>query len=140
MKEGEPFIRVRDEGYYWLFVTLFSSSSFFALDGDKHIGIVLAMQSQDEPEALYIQNVVVHRAYYRRGIATLLLRSVEEEARRRGCRRLWLTTKPGNPAVQVWPRLGFADLAGDYEADGLQVHRDFKGLGGDRIVFEKILS
>lgn len=139
MREGEPFIRVRDAGDYWLFAELFSSSSFVAFVGDDPVGIVIAMQSQDDPSSLYIQDVAVHRNHRQCGIARRLLGAVENEARRRGCRRVWLTTKPGNMATRVWPRLGFTDVAGDDEADGLQIHRDLKGPGKDRVVFEKRL-
>jgi len=100
----------------------------------------MAMESQDEPESVYIQDVAVRTAARGRGVARTLLGAVEQAARQRGCGRMWLTTKPGNMATSVWPRLGFAAAPGDFEEEGVPVHRDLKGPGKDRVVFEKVLD
>lgn len=43
-----------------------------------------------------------------RGVGTALIRAVEEEARRRGCRRVWLiTTNDNTRALRFYQRLGY---------------------------------
>lgn len=85
---------------------------------------------------VYVDQVAVRKEMRGRGVTGRLLEAVAEAARRHGCRRVWLSTDPANPAARVWPR-GFALLAGNDEANGLPVTRDFKGRGKHRALFEK---
>jgi GNAT superfamily N-acetyltransferase len=129
MREGRPWLPQSTD--YWLWQACFGSTSFLASAGDALAGGVLACVNQCKPEELYVDQVAVHQTWRGRGVTGLLLDAVTAEARRRGCRRVWLSTDPANPAVQVWPRYGFAPLG---------VKHDFKGPGKDRALFERRLA
>lgn len=138
MRGGRPWLPETTD--YWLWQTCFGTTSFLtSLDGAL-TGGVLACINQGNPEELYIDQVAVQQEWRGRGVTGLLLEAVGEEGRRRGCRRVWLSTDPANPAAKVWPRHGFALLRGNDEVNGLPVTRDFKGPGKHRAIFERRLA
>ena len=47
--------------------------------------------------------------------------------------------RPKNPAVRVWPRLGFINCPGDAIDGDVLISRSFKGPGKHRAIFEKLL-
>lgn len=141
MNQGEPFVRARTASDYWAYATLFSSTCRVArIDGDL-VGAVMAFRSQDDPSEVYVQDVMVHPEHRRQGLTTALLDSVVGRARAWGCTRLWLTSEPDNQAADAaWRSLGWTNVPGDREVDGVQVISDFKGPGKDRAVYELLLS
>ena len=138
MSAAGPYITARTRSDYWLYATLFSSTCPIAVTaGGALIGAVIAMRSQDEPDTLYIQDVVVDPQYRHRGIARVLLHAVVSRARQMRCRRVYLTCEPGNQAaVRTWQALGFRNQPGDRIVDGIQVIADYKGPGRDRAVYQ----
>jgi ribosomal protein S18 acetylase RimI-like enzyme len=137
MAQGEPYVRARTSSDYWLYQTLFSTTCPVALDDGNVVGVVIAMRSQDDPDDVYVQDVMVHRRHRRRGIASALLRQVIDQAARWKCRRIYLTSEPQNSAAAAtWQRLGFRNIAGDKELNGVQVISGYKGPGKDRAVFQ----
>ena len=129
MREGSPWLPQSTD--YWLWQACFGNTSFLASAGDALAGGVLACVNQGKPEELYVDQVAVHQTWRGRGVTGLLLEAVSASARQRGCRRVWLSTDPANPATKVWPRYGFAPLG---------VKKDFKGPGKDRALFERRLA
>jgi ribosomal protein S18 acetylase RimI-like enzyme len=129
LREGRPWLPESTD--YWLWQACFGSTSFIAADDGSLAGAVLACVNQSAPDEIYVDQVAVHSAARGRGVTGMLLDAVCTEAERRGCRRVWLSTDPGNPAVRVWPRYGFASLG---------LRKDFKGTGKDRALFERGLS
>jgi ribosomal protein S18 acetylase RimI-like enzyme len=87
--------------------------------------------NQARPGDLYVDQIAVDPAWRGGGVTKLLLDCLEAEARKRRCTRLWLSTDPANPAIRAWPSLGFVELG---------LHKDFKGAGKDRALFEKRLD
>ena len=142
MDLGGPHLQARTLSDYWLYATLFSSTCPLAIDDDGTvIGAVMAFRSQDEPSDVYIQDVIAHPRHRRRGITRELLRSVRSQAEVWGCRRLYLTSEPGNEVAHAsWAALGFVNVSGDREVDGVSVITDFKGRGRSRAVYELLLS
>lgn len=137
MSAGGPFIRVRDESDYWLYGHLFSSTCPVALDGDTVVGAAVAFRSQDDPDDLYVQDLVVHPDHRRRGVASALLGNLRGQAERWACRRIYLTSEPENKVADAtWPRLGFVNVLGDQTVDGVSLISDFKGSGKHRAVYE----
>ena len=134
---GHPYISVRTYSDYWLYANLFSSSCPVAIiDGDV-AGAVIAFRSQDDPDDVYIQDVVTHPRHRRGGVARSLLSPVREVAAGWGCRRLYLTSEPDNTAAHAtWRSLGFVNVPGDRVVDGVFVTADFKGPGKDRAVYQ----
>jgi len=139
---GEPYIGVRTDSDYWLYASLFSSTCPVLLDDDGSvIGIVIAFRSQDNPDDIYVQDVMVHPSQRGRDVSADLLREVTRIAAGWGCRRLYLTSEPENePAARAWHKLGFVNVPGDLVQHGVQVITDFKGPGKHRAVYELILS
>lgn len=129
MRQGRPWLPESTD--YWLWRACFGASSFVASEDGALAGGVLACVNQSVPDEMYVDQVAVDPAFRGRGVTGLLLEAVSAEAQRRGCRRVWLSTDPANPAVRVWPRYGFAALG---------VTKDFKGPGKDRALFERRLA
>lgn len=138
MREGSPWLPQTTD--YWLWRACFGSTSFIALLDGVPSGGVLACINQSKADEMYIDQVAVQQQTRGHGVSGRLLDAVCDEARKRGCRRLWLSTDPANPAARVWPRYGFAILPGDAELNGLPVTRDFKGPGKHRALFERRLA
>lgn len=142
MELGEPCIRARTLSDYWLYARFFSSTCPIAIDDDNTItGPVIALRSQDAPEDIYVQDVMTHPKHRRRGIARSLLRSVRSQGEKWDCNRLYLTSEPDNQAAHAsWIGLGFANLPGDQQINGISVITDFKGRGRSRAVYELRLT
>lgn len=94
------------------------------------------MRSQDDPGDVYIQDVM-RQQRRRQGIASAMLRQVVDQAARWKCRRVYLTSDAQNSAAaQTWRRLGFRNIPGDKEVNGVQVISDYKGPDKDRALFQ----
>lgn len=134
---GAPFIWVRTDSDYWLYAALFSRTCPVAVLEDTVVGVVIAFRSQDNPEDVYIQDVMTHPQHRRRGITTALLGHVREQATSWGCRRIYLTSEPNNtPAHATWIALGFTNNTADRREHGVWITNDFKGPGKHRAVYE----
>jgi len=74
------------------------------------------------PNECHVGNVAVEETYRRKGIGTLLLKSMLREARERGAIRATLEVRMSNsPAISLYKRHGFQELAirrGYYYPDG----------------------
>lgn len=141
MALGGPYLRPRTSSDYWLYARLFSSTCPVAIDDGALTGAVIAFRSQDDPADVYVQDVLTHPDFRRRGVARLLLDSVRARAADWGCRRLYLTSEPGNRAAhQAWRALGFSNVRGDRDVEGVQLITNFKGPGRDRAVYELLVS
>lgn len=137
MELGAPFIKARTASDYWAYATLFASTCPVAYDNGVLAGAVMAFRSQEEPDEIYVQDVMVHPEHRRRAVATALFNFVVTQGRRWGCKRLWLTSEPENRAADVsWRALGWVNVPGDQEINGVQVISDFKGPGKDRAIYE----
>ena len=137
MSLGGPYIRPRTSSDYWAYATLFSSTCLVATIDGHLAGAIIAFRSQSVPGDVFVQDVMVHPGFRRRGVAEALVGSVHAVAHRWGCRRIYLTSEPDNQgADSTWRALGFVNAPGDYAVEGVQVMRDFKGPGKDRAVYE----
>jgi ribosomal protein S18 acetylase RimI-like enzyme len=140
MTLGAPYVHARTLSDYWLYARLFASTCPVAVAGDRVVGAAIAMRSQDEPDDIYLQDLMVHPEHRQQGIARALLDAVRLRGEQWRCRRLYLTSEPDNEAaLRTWTALGFSNLAGDYTIGDISVTRDFKGPGRDRAVFELLL-
>jgi GNAT superfamily N-acetyltransferase len=141
LRQGEPYIGVRTDSDYWLYASLFSSTCPVQLDDDGSVmGVVIGFRSQDDPDDVYVQDVMVHPHHRGRRVAADLLREVAQAAGQWGCRRLYLTSEPDNEAAaRTWAKLGFVNVPGDLVQHGVQVISDFKGPGKHRAVYELTL-
>lgn len=138
MELGEPYIRARTLSDYWLYATLFSTTCPIAIAQDNSItGAVIAFRSQDNPSEVYVQDVMTHPQHRRRGITRALLHSVRAQAEKWDCDRIYLTSEADNQAAHAtWTALGFFNVPGDREINGISIITDFKGPGNSRAVYE----
>ncbi|MEC3915532.1 GNAT family N-acetyltransferase [Nocardia sp. CDC160] len=141
MQLGKPSISARTRSDYWLYASLFSSTCPLAIgEGDAIAGAIIAFRSQDDPADVYVQDVMIHPDYRRQGIARALLNSVQSRAEKWSCQRIYLTSEPENhTAHSAWTNLGFVNVPGDHEIEGISVITDFKGPGRSRAVYELLL-
>ncbi|WP_040786008.1 GNAT family N-acetyltransferase [Nocardia pneumoniae] len=142
MELGGPFVRARTLSDYWVYAKLFSSTCPIAIGEDNTIsGAVIAFRSQNDPADVYVQDVMTHPEHRQRGIARALLHSVRSQAEKWDCARLYLTSEADNPAAHAsWTALGFVNVPGDHEINGIAVITDFKGPGRSRAVYELSLT
>ena len=137
MELGAPYVRARTASDYWLYGAIFSSTCPVALIDDQVAGAVIAFRGQDNPDDVYIQDVITHPNHRRSGVAGALLTAVRNRAMTWGCRRLYLTSEPENTGAQAtWTALGFANAPGDHVVDGVSVISDYKGPGKHRALYE----
>jgi GNAT superfamily N-acetyltransferase len=141
MDYGFPFIRKRTDSDYWLYSQLFASSCPVAMINDEVAGAIIAFRSQTNADDVYIQDVITHPKYRKQGVSKVLLTHLQKQAVEWGCARIYLTSEPNNTiAHRVWLSLGFTNLLGDIEIEGISVFTDFKGPGKDRAVYQLALS
>jgi ribosomal protein S18 acetylase RimI-like enzyme len=93
---GEPFVRLRSESDCWLGARLFSATCSVVMHADTAVGAAVALRSQNDPDDVYMQDVVTHPGFRRRGIARSLIEHFCHQAQWWSCRRLHLTSEPGN--------------------------------------------
>jgi GNAT superfamily N-acetyltransferase len=134
---GAPYIWPRTSSDYWLYARLFSSTCPVAMEGHDVIGVAIAFRSQDNPDDVYVQDVVSHPDHRRRGVTRSLLDTVRQQATAWGCVRLYLTSEPENSAAHAtWRSLGFDNITGDMTVNGVSVISNYKGPGKHRAVYE----
>ncbi|SEP54088.1 GNAT family N-acetyltransferase [Amycolatopsis saalfeldensis] len=140
MSLGAPYIRPRTASDYWLYATLFSTTCPIARDGDHLVGAIMAFRSQDNPDDVYLQDVITHPEHRRAGVTTALLNAVRERSQLLGARRLYLTSEPDNTTAHTtWTRRGFTNVPGDQTIEGVSVISDYKGPGKHRAVYELLI-
>ncbi|MFE7802522.1 GNAT family N-acetyltransferase [Nocardia sp. NPDC057440] len=87
------------------------------------------------------QDIMTHPEHRRRGVTRALVDDLRKQAWVWSCRRLYLTSGPGNIAAhKTWETLGFANVRGDRFIDGVSVITDYKGPGKTRAVYELVLE
>lgn len=140
MGTGAPNITPRTWSDYWLYATLFSGTCPLAVVDGLIAGAVIAFRSQDEPDDIYIQDVITHPAHRRLGVGRALISAVADRGAGQGCRRLYLTSEPDNHVAHAaWMVLGFTNIPGDHRVNGISVFSDYKGPDRARAVYERTL-
>jgi len=66
-----------------------------------------AVQAQPAQQSLFLSKLYLLRDARGAGTGRVCMEFIEQLARRRGLRLLWLTVNKGNPAVKAYERLGF---------------------------------
>jgi ribosomal-protein-alanine N-acetyltransferase len=128
--------REQETGYRELFVA--------TLDGEA-VGNVSLRAVGTPPRTVHLFALEVATALRGRGIGRRLVEFVLEEARRRGCRRVFLEVRIDNPARRLYHRLGFRRVGPDfantwwrYNDDGTQERVDETSLRMVRRVSPRI--
>jgi diamine N-acetyltransferase len=89
-----------------------------------------AVQEQRAAQTLFISKFYLARAGRGRGTGRRCMEFIEDLARRRALKSLWLTVNKGNPAVNVYKRLGFTiaaelvmDIGGGFVMDDFRMEK-----------------
>lgn len=106
-----------NRGYYGRHVAGGSHLAFLALVDGKEAGcgslcLSEELPSPDNPSGrcAYLMNIYVRRPFRRHGVAHAVVERLVEEARARGCGKIYLEATPdGRP---VYASLGFRDMEG----------------------------
>ena len=76
------------------------------------VGFALGFGEQGyDGRVFYLKEMAVRPAWQRRGVGRALLRQLEERARQRGYRHLYLLTRRGTPALGFYRGAGFRESA-----------------------------
>lgn len=137
MAYGRPWLPEGSD--YWFFRQFHGKTSFAASIDEMLVGAIIACVDTDHPPRLYIDQVAVHASFRGKGVVQGLFQAAEARGRELGCAIAWLSTDPRNPAVRVWPRLGYENCPGDCTDGGLTIQTNFKGPGKNRALFQKAL-
>ncbi|MFF5716556.1 GNAT family N-acetyltransferase [Streptomyces buecherae] len=104
-------------------------------------GFLVGFHSPDRPGTAYIHFVGVHPELRHQGVARRLYERFFARAVAAGRQEVRSIVSPANkPSIAFHHSMGFRPEGGDYESDGVPVHRDYDGPGHDRISFRRVLS
>ncbi|HEX7012587.1 MAG TPA: GNAT family N-acetyltransferase [Steroidobacteraceae bacterium] len=97
-----------------------------------HVGYFAVLVNREE-QSLFLSKLYVLQRERRSGTGRRAMEFIEQLARDRGLKLLWLTVNKGNPAVKAYERLGFKiaadlvmDIGGGFVMDDFRME---KGLG-----------
>ncbi|MBC3989534.1 GNAT family N-acetyltransferase [Streptomyces sp. AC563] len=104
-------------------------------------GFLVGFHSPDRPGTAYIHFVGVHPELRHQGVARQLYERFFARAVAAGRQEVRSIVSPANkPSIAFHHSMAFRPEGGDYESDGVPVHRDYDGPGHDRISFRRVLS
>jgi GNAT superfamily N-acetyltransferase len=97
----------------------------------------VAVQSQPEEQRLFLSKLYLLDRCRGGGTGRVCMEFIERLGRKRGLKSLWLTVNKGNPAVQVYQRLGFAiaaeiviDIGGGFVMDDYRMEKQLETTVG----------
>ncbi len=123
-----------------LFFVHFRDTSFVAEYQGQIVGFIIGFTSQTFPDEAYVHFVGVHPEHRRKGLARRLYGRFDESVRDRGCRVVRCVTSPVNKvSIAFHLRAGFHVVPGENLIEGIPVHANYDGEGGDRVLFERPL-
>lgn len=113
--EADPVLLAENEKYYKRHIADGSHLAFVAeyrgvACGCGAICLGSELPSPDNPtgRCAYLMNIYVRKAFRKHGVAHVIVRRLIDEAKARGCEKIYLETTPdGRP---VYASLGFRDM------------------------------
>ncbi|MCL5116347.1 MAG: GNAT family N-acetyltransferase [Firmicutes bacterium] len=144
-----PLIQVMDD--WWggrpmrallprLFFQHFQDTSWVIEHQNTVVAFLVGFYSQTDADLGYIHFVGVHPAYRTQGLGTRLYRTFFDAMGASGRHRVETITSPVNRgSIAFHQRMGFDFVPGDAIQDGIPVHQNYDGRGGDRVLFRKTL-
>lgn len=124
-----------------LFFEHFASTSLIEDGPDGLRSFLLAFDSVDHPDVVYIHFVGVRPDLRGTGRGAALYRRTFDDARARGRSRVQcITGLPNRGSIAFHRRMGFDLVEGDaVDEDGTPFHRDHGGTGVDQVLFDRAL-
>ncbi|MBE9914195.1 GNAT family N-acetyltransferase [Paenibacillus donghaensis] len=123
-----------------LFFDHFQDTSYIVEDNGEVIGFLIGFISQSRSKEAYIHFVGVHPQYREHGVGRRLYETFFNAVKIRGVENIRCVTSPVNKSsIAYHKKMGFVIEKGDKIVDGVDVHLDYDGKGGDRVLFMKRL-
>ncbi|WP_078394062.1 GNAT family N-acetyltransferase [Shouchella patagoniensis] len=124
-----------------LFFTHFSSTSLIVEQNNKLIGFLIGFYSQTKANEAYIHFVGVAPHYRKQQLGKKMYTHFFNQAIEDGINTVTCITSPVNrTSIEYHKKMGFELVNGDKEIDGVTVHKDYDGVGKDRVLFLKRLD
>jgi N-acetylglutamate synthase-like GNAT family acetyltransferase len=121
-----------------LFFKYFKDSSFVIEEENAIVAFLIGFISQVNPNHAYVHFMGIHPEYRKRGFGRQLYRVFFDTISLRDCDTVHLVTSPINKnSIAFHTRIGFQIEEGDDVVEGVSIHRDYDGLGEDRVLFVK---
>lgn len=126
---------------YHIFTKFFKSTSLVAeLNSGEMAGFLLGFISQENPEEAYMHLLCVDPKIRGRGIGKALVERFLELASLKGCKKVYLITKPINwKSISFYRNLGFLEEkeGNTINIMGATAIRNYNGMGEHMVVFYK---
>jgi ribosomal protein S18 acetylase RimI-like enzyme len=124
-----------------LFIHHFKNTSFLLEDNEEIIGFVIGFVSPSNPEQAYIHFVGVNPKSRKKNIGRTLYEHFFQSVKEKGCKEVRCVTSPvNNISINFHTKMGFSMRDGDMVIEGIPIHKDYDGIGQDRVVFIKSLE
>lgn len=123
-----------------LFFVHFCQTSFIAEIDQEIVGFLIGFLSQTYSEEAYIHFVGVHPEFRKKGIGRALYEQFFQTVQTFSCRRVKCVTSPFNKSsIAYHLSMGFEAEPSEIEDNGMFYHREYDGIGEDRVLFVKHL-
>lgn len=126
---------------YHIFTKFFKSTSFVAeFETGELVGFLLGFISQENPEEAYMHLLCIDPKIRNKGIGKALVDKFFEVVANKGCKKVYLITKPINwKSISFYRNLGFLeDNSGNtINIMGHTAIKNYNGLGEHMVVFFK---
>ncbi len=124
-----------------LFFVHFQETSFAAEQNGVLAGFLVGFFSQTYPDQSYIHFVGVNPAFREQGVGRRLYEHFFASSLKGGRKVVRCVTSPVNrTSLAFHMQMGFVMEPSDTLVDGIPVHPDYDGSGGDRILLVKHLG
>ena len=121
-----------------LFFKYFKNTSFVIEEGNTIVAFLIGFISQTNPSRAYVHFMGIHPEYRKQGFGKQLYQVFFDTVRSQDCDTVHLVTSPVNKnSIAFHTRIGFQIEDGDGTVEGVSIHRNYDGLGEDRVLFAK---
>jgi ribosomal protein S18 acetylase RimI-like enzyme len=123
-----------------LFFKYFRGTSFLAEIGDKRVAFLIGFFAATSASEAYIHFAGVHPDHRKRGIGRFLYHHFFDVSRKNGRSIIRCVTSPVNKNSIAFHRsMGFQLEPSAEDSSNIPIHRNYDGLGEDRVLFFKRL-
>ena len=117
-----------------MFINEFGNTAFVIKSGDSVIAYLFGFLSQTEQTG-YVHLIGVRQSHQNKGLGKKLYGHFIEYLKKNGIKNLKAITTPTNEkSIQFHLNIGM-EMTGFENNNGIQVIKDYSGLGQDRVVF-----